>query len=63
MEYTIIDRDGIKLFTHTTSEDIYIEGPVVLDGSGNLDTSATETKLQGLVDHIAIHPDRSSWGL
>lgn len=63
MEYSIINRDGIKLFTHTTSEDIYVEGTAVLDESDNLDTSATETKIQGIIDYIAIHPDRDSWGL
>jgi|TARA_B110000483_G_scaffold236718_1_gene310281 hypothetical protein len=63
MDYSIIDRDGLKLFTHTTGENIYMEGPAVLDESGNLDTSATEIKIQSIIDDIATHPDRSSWGL
>lgn len=63
MEYIIIDREGIKLFTHTTSEDVYIEGTAVIDENVNIDISATETKIQGIIDYIAIHPDRDSWGL
>ena len=55
MTYTTINReadDGAKFYTYTKDSGEYFEVPCVLDGEGNVDTTATQTKMD---EYVAAH--------
>ena len=52
MTYTTVNReadDGVKFYTYTKDSGEYFEVPCVLDEDGNVNTSATQTKMDAVV--------------
>jgi len=66
MTYTTVNReadDGAKFYTYTKDSGEYFEVPCVLDGEGNVNTSATQTKMDECVAEYDAIPQeiKDSW--